>query len=117
MSENRWQDIFLHLKNNGFEVYPPGTKIGECKSPYIVVKNNGQVKMASLSTGKDLYSVMVYVPKNKYSILESKVEEVKKSLNRLKPMVVFDGTQTPSFYDDAVKAHMISLQYRNYKKL
>lgn len=117
MSENRWQDIYSHLKQNGFEVYSPGQKSGECKSPYIVVKNNGQIKLSGVSTGRDLYLIMIYVPNNKYSILESLVNNVKDVMKSLKPMIVFDGTQTPSFYDDKVKAHMISLQYRNYKKL
>ena len=38
MSENRWQDIFLHLKKEGFDVYSPGIKLGECESEYLVVK-------------------------------------------------------------------------------
>ena len=47
MAESRWQDIFLHLKNEGFEIYSPGIKTGECKSEYIVVKNNGSSKLAA----------------------------------------------------------------------
>ena len=31
-AESRWQDIYLHLKKVGFDVYSPGIKTGECKS-------------------------------------------------------------------------------------
>ena len=116
-ANSRWQDIFLHLKKAGFEVYSPGQKVGECLFEYIVVKNNGSSKHTSFSTDVDLYSVMCYVPKEKYSELEPFVVKVKESMKGLKPMIIPQGNQTPSYYDDSVKAHMISISYKNYKKL
>lgn len=115
--ESRWQDIFLHLKNRGFDVYSPGTKTGECTSEYLVVKNDGSSKHVSFSTDVDLYAVMCYVPKEKYSTLEPLVQMVKKSMKELEPMIKPYGSQTPSYYDDSVKAHMVSIEYKNYKKL
>ena len=115
--ESRWQDIFLHLKNQGFDVYSPGTKIGECTSEYLVVKNHGSSKHVSFSTDVDLYAVMCYVPKEKYSTLEPLVQMVKKSMKELEPMILPYGIQTPSYYDDSVKAHMVSIEYKNYKKM
>ncbi len=115
--ESRWQDIFLHLKNQGFDVYSPGTKTGECTSEYLVVKNDGSSKHVSFSTDVDLYAVMCYVPKEKYSTLEPLVQMVKKSMKELEPMIKPYGSQTPSYYDDSVKAHMVSIEYKNYKKL
>ena len=115
--ESRWQDIFLHLKNQGFDVYSPGTKTGECTSEYLVVKNDGSSKHVSFSTDVDLYAVMCYVPKEKYSTLEPLVQMVKKSMKELEPMIKPYGSQTPSYYDDGFKAHMVSIEYRNYKKL
>lgn len=116
-ADSRWQDIFLHIKRAGVEVYPPGTKTGECLKEYIVVKNNGSSKHPSFSTDTDLYSVMCYVPKEKYSSLEPFVQKVKKMMKGLEPMIKPHGSQTPSYYDDSVKAHMVSIEYRNYKKL
>lgn len=115
--DSRWQDIYLHLKKKGFDVYSPGIKTGECASEYLVVKNDGSSKHASFSTDVDLYAVLCYVPKNCYSSLEPLVQKVKKAMNELEPMIKPYGTQTPSFYDDSVKAHMISIEYKNYKKL
>lgn len=115
--DSRWQDIFLHLKKQGFDVYSPGMKTGECMSEYLVVKNDGSSKHTSFSTDIDLYAVMCYVPKEKYSSLEPLVQRVKKSMKELEPMIKPYGSQTPSYYDDDLKAHMISIEYKNYKKL
>lgn len=115
--DSRWGDIYTHLKNKGFDVYSPGIKVGECDSPYIVVKDNGGNKHPSFSTNVDLYSVMCYVPKQKYSSLEPYCRKVKEVMKDLEPMILYNGSETPSYYDDGVKAHMKSIEYKNYKKL
>lgn len=114
---SRWQDIFLHLQESGFDVYPPSIKTGECLSEYIVVKNDGSSRLAGISTDDDLYSVMCYVPKKSYSTLEPLVQRIKKIMKELEPMILPYGSQTPSYYDDSVKAHMISIMYKNHKKI
>ena len=116
-NNSRWKDIFSHLKKAGFDVHSPGVKTGECTSAYLVVKNNGSSKHNSFSTNVDLYSILCYVPKNKYSTLEPLVQSVLKIMKELEPMVVPYGVQTPSYYDDGLKAHMVSIEYKNYKKL
>ena len=114
---SRWDDIFTHLKNAGFDVYSPGTKLGECKSEYVVVKNDGSSRHAGVSTDDDFYAVLCYVPQHKYSALEPLIQRVKKTMKGLEPMILPAGSQTPSYYDDSFKAHMVSIQYKNYKKL
>ena len=116
-AESRWQDIYLHLKQAGFDVYAPGVKSGDCTSPYVVVKNDGSSQSISFSTDIDLYSVMCYVPKGQYSTLEPMVQKVKHTMKEMEPMILPYGSQTPSYYDDAFKAHMISIEYKNYKKM
>ena len=116
-ADSRWQDIYLHLQKEGFDVYSPGTKTGQCLNEYIVIKNNGSSKLASFSTDSDLYTIMCYVPKDKYSSLEPFIQKVKKSMKGLEPMILPQGNQTPSYYDDGFKAHMISIGYKNYKKI
>ena len=115
--DSRWQDIYLHLKNAGFEVYSPGIKVGECISEYLVIKNDGSSKHQSFSTDIDLYSIMCYVQKQRYSTLEPLVQRVKKAMKGLEPMNKPYGSQTPRYYDDSFNAHMISIEYKNYKKL
>lgn len=107
----------MNLEDNGFKVYSPGTKIGECFEPYIVVKNNGSSKHINSNIDDDFYTIMCYVPKQRYSKLEPMIQMVKAAMKNLEPMIVPAGSQTPSYYDDGVKAHMISIEYKNYKKV
>lgn len=115
--ESRWQDIHAHLTSKGYIVYAPGTKNGECTEPYIVVKNDGSYKHTNFSTDRDMYAVMVYVPKGQYSKLEPLVQKVKRDMKELEPMILQYGQQLPSYYDDTIKAHYISIEYENYKKI
>lgn len=116
-ADSRLQDLYRHLKKCGYDVYFPGIKSGECKDPYIVIKNDGGTKHSSFSSNVDLYSVMCYVPKQSYSTLEPMVQEVKECMKQLVPIFHPQGQETPSYYDDSVKAHMVSIEYKNYKKL
>lgn len=114
--QSRWEDIFNCLKKNGFDVQSPGMAVGECISPYVVVKNDGSTTHSGFSTDVALYAVMCYVPKKAYSKLEPLVQSVKKAMVELEPMLKQYGQETPSYYDDSVKAHMVSIEYKNYKK-
>ena len=98
-------------------IYPAGIKTGECIMPYIVVAYGGGSKLSSFSTVCDYYTLMLYVPKQEYSLLEPFIADTKEGMKRLKPKVLPTHEQTSSFYDDEVKAHMVSLTYKNYKKL
>lgn len=113
---NRWQEIFLHLENKGFEVYPPNVKVGECIEPYIVVKNDGTQPHPNFSSEVRLYDILIYTPENSYSTLETLIDKVKGSLKELEPLIVFTGSQTPPFFNDLNKSYMVSLSYRNYIK-
>lgn len=115
--DSRWQDIYVHLVNKGYDVYAPGTKIGECTKSYIVVKNDGSYKHVNFSTNRDMYSILCYVPRGEYSKLEVLVQNIKRDMKELEPMILPYGQQMPSYYDDACKAHYISIEYENYKKI
>jgi hypothetical protein len=115
--ESRWQDLYLHLKNKGYDVYAPAQKVGECTEPYLVVKNDGSYQHANFSSDRDMYAIYCYVPKLRYSELEPLVQRVKRDMRELYPMFQVYGQQLASFYDDEVKAHYISIEYENYKKV
>lgn len=116
-AESKWGDLFKHLEKKGFEVYPPAVKAGECKTPYVVIKLNGDGDIAGVSSTRDYYSIMVYVPKLQYSMLEPLVQKIKKAMKEIEPLFKLLNTQ-PSFYDDSVKAHMVSIEcYNNKMKL
>lgn len=113
---SRWEDIFKHLERSGFDVFPPGVKVGDCTDPYVVVTISSSTQHSSFSTNVDLYSVLCYVPKQSYSKLEPLVRSVEKAMVELKPMILPYGQKQSSFYDDSIKAHMVSIMYKNYKK-
>lgn len=117
MAASRIQDIYLHLKEQGFEVYFPAQKVGECLSPYVVVKDATTSKYLEYSSTVTYYDIMCYIPKNHFSKLEPFVESVKIAMKGLVPMIKPTYSQTQSYYDDSVKAHMMSVQYKNYRKI
>ena len=114
--ESRGSDIFLHLKSKGYDVYSPGVKVGDCTSKYIVVKNDGSNAHPFASSDVAQYAVMCYVPQLRYSEIEPFVQSVKKDMIELYPMIIPYGFESPSYYDDTYKAHMVSISYKNYKK-
>lgn len=117
MAASRIQDIYLHLKEQGFEVYFPAQKVGECLSPYVVVKDATTSKYLEYSSTVTYYDIMCYIPKDHFSELEPFVESVKVAMKGLVPMIKPTYSQTQSYYDDSVKAHMMSVQYKNYRKI
>lgn len=111
-----WADVFNHLKGMGFDVYPPQVKIGECDSPYVVVKLGSTSQLEDFSSDRVIYELLVYVPRQSYSYLEPYVESVKDAMRELRPLVRYSHGITASFYDDTLKAHMVTLDYYNYRK-
>lgn len=114
---SRWKDISNFLTSAGYDVYSPAQHEGECTSRYIVLKVGTFTGVAGISSARYVYDLMVYVPKDEYSQLEEFVEEVKKTMKGMEPMIKPSNTQTGSYYDDSVKGHMISIQYTNARKL
>lgn len=109
-----WKTIFKGLEEKGIDVYPPGTKQGECKNRYVVVKQNGKAQAGSFSSEFVYYLFLLYVPRNQYSEMEEYEEQVKAVLdNELYPMLMPTNSTIPDYYDDEIKAHMRSLVYRN----
>lgn len=117
MSRSRWADIYNLLKKKGFDVYSPAQHEGECSSKYVVIKLGTLSEAYDFSSVQYLYDLMLYVPHHEYSTLENFVEEVKDAMKELEPMIMPVHFQTGSFYDDTVKAHMVSIQYYNYRRI
>ena len=115
MAETRLKDMYDCLKKAGFSVYFPTQKVGECSSPYVVIRDAGTVRYQDFSTVLTAYELLCYVPKNRYSQLEVFSRQVKRAMKSLWPMIVPTRYQTPPFFDDTVNAHMTAIQYRNAK--
>lgn len=109
-----WQTIVDALKLHNFEVYPPATKKGECKSPYIVVKKDGTALVPGYSTKYVYYRFLLYVPKNEYHTMDIFEKEVRSVLDTdLFPLLMSTGSGEPDYYDDNINGHMRAFLYRN----
>lgn len=106
--------IFGALQSHDIEVYPPATKDGECRTKYVVVKQDGSSQVGDFSSEYVFYQFMLYVPQNKYSELSQYEWEVKKVLgDELFPTLIPTGSNMPDYYDKDIKAHVRSFIYRN----
>lgn len=105
-----WKEIFKNLKQGGFEVYPLGQHEGICKSPYLVLRNNGASHIRSIEAQE--YEVLIYYPFERYSSFEEYIDKVKIIMNGMYPGVILMEDQQPHYPDEDVKAYMTSLIYR-----
>lgn len=109
-----WQNICDVLTSKGIDVFPPATKYGECKKPYVVLKQDGSSQIGDYSSERVYYRFILYVPKNKYSHLSVFEKEVKKIIDEeLFPLIMPVGQNETDYYDDNFNAHMRSFLYSN----
>lgn len=109
-----WEKIVDAISNHNIEVYPPATKKGECKKEYVVVKQDGSSQYQDFSSEAHYYTLLLYVPQFEYASLEKFKEEVKAIVaTDLYPVLMPTGNETPDYYDETFKAHMVSIMYRN----
>lgn len=114
MADSVWEMTAKALQKNGIDVFPPGTKIGECKKRYVVLKEDGSSQVGNFSSERQYYMFMLYVPQNEYSKLSKFEYDVKEVLaNEMYPILMPTGQKMSDYYDDNYKAHMRSLLYRN----
>ena len=115
MTETVWDITQKALVDAGVDTYPPATYKGDCKAPYCVLRDSGSEPISKTSSERHFYTLLCYVPRNKYLELASFVERCKAVMAQppIYPMLMPTGTETPSFYDDTNNSYMISIQYRN----
>nr|DAE53214.1 MAG TPA: tail completion protein [Caudoviricetes sp.] len=106
-----WKDIYKHLRDHGHDVYSLGQHQGDCKDPYLVLRDNGRAG-PSYSLEAHEYEVLLYYPYNRYSEFGGYIDEVRKCMNELFPAVKYVGPEQPHYPDDDVKGYMTSLIYQ-----
>lgn len=116
MSMSLLKDAWNLLKDAGFNPFMPEQHKGECIEPYVVVKLSGVLPL-EVSSERPIYTFLVYVPEKEYTKLETNVFAIKQELKKLYPRIMYAGNETESFYDEQIKAHMISFQYYGIRKL
>ncbi len=111
------EQILLHLKRKGLEVYFPGQKQGLCERSYSVVKDNGQYAMGDTNkVGYSTINIIVFCPLSKYSQIGKYKKIIKghmKELENLTPT----GYESPVLIEDKVKAYTMHIEYKILKRL
>lgn len=107
----------MQLKNDGLEPYPPGVQRGQCKKPYVVVKDDIQNPMAgSNKVGYKIIDLIIFYPKNRYSEIDDYKRKVKTSMNKLN-FIRKTGNETPVMIDEARNAYTTSIEYMIHKRI
>lgn len=105
------------IREIGEDVYLPSYHEGDCVKRYVVVKYDGAVDLLNVSSTRPTYTIMLYVPKDQYTTLQSFSFKVKQALKKLYPLIEPTGVESGTFYDENVKGHMISLEYLGIRKI
>ena len=104
-----WKQIYTHLKESGFDVYPLGQHKGECTKPYLVLRANGAYR--GINAEQALYELLLYYPADFYYQFEDYISEVKRVMNELYPALKLIEPETIHYLDPDVNGFMTSLTY------
>jgi len=110
-------NIFNHLKAKGVDAYFIGQHEGECKSPYIVIKDdNTSGQNGSNKVGSQLVDIIFFIPQNQFTKSIGFKSQVKAYLKELK-FLRYTGSETGTVTDDEKKALTFSVFYEIQKEL
>ena len=115
--ETRLKDVYSALKRNGINVYFPSVKVGDCTDKYVVVGDAGTAKHADFSSDVSILNITLFVPIQKYAEIASYTKEVRNAMKDLRPMILYNGIETPAIFDENIKAYNKIIQYKFYSKL
>lgn len=107
--------LFEYLQDNKIDVYFVGQHQGECKKPYVVLKDDG-VNSTNSKVGKGYIDLIFFVPQNQFTQCNFFKQKVKGLVKEFKN-VKYAGNETGIVTDDNKKALTFSVLYENYKKL
>lgn len=110
-----WKTIYDYLKSKGFDVYALGQHEGTCKTPYIVIRNNGDGGRG-ITMEQTLYELLLYYPSDFYYQFEDYIDSVKQSMNGLFPILKLVDGPSPHYLDPDVLGYMTNLTYRLIKE-
>lgn len=110
-----WQIVAdILMKYGSLKVYPPAVHKGVVEEPYIVLKEDGAAVVPGYSSMYRYFRIMIYVPRNQYSLLDQYETELKEILReKIFPLLLPTGSQESDYYDDNYNGYMRALLYRN----
>ena len=107
--------LFEYLQDNKIDVYFVGQHQGECKKPYVVLKDDG-VNSSNGRVGKGYIDILFFIPQNKFTECQSFKSKVKDLMKKFKD-VKYTGNETGIVTDNEKKALTFSVMYECYKRI
>lgn len=116
---SRLEDIYLYLQSKGVNVYLPAHHMGEANRRFVVVRPSLGARVEGYSTFYQSYQLLMYVPRGEGSQIENYVEEIREIMKPLAKQLMIKETyfRANPYYEDSVKAYMVDLEYRVYRKI
>lgn len=109
--------IYDHLKSKGIDVYFIGQHKGECKLPYVVLKDDGTGgQNGSNKIGAQTVDIIFFVPQNQFTKIISFKNTVRVYLKELN-FLRYTGIEMGTVTDDEKKALTCSVLYQIQKEL
>lgn len=102
-------DMVDALQAAGIEAWLPGRHEGTCRGAYAVVADDGLRRMGK-TTGRHVYIVTAYVPKETPTALNGMLAGIRTALAGLDG-IRETGEQSPDDIDDELEAYYCSLEY------
>lgn len=109
---NLWKAIYDKLLESNLNIYPPSSHVGDCTENYIVLKPQGSVQVNDFTSQYVLFDIFIFVPDNDFTELLRYEEVVKKEAEKLYPLLVPLGDETPTVHDDTNKSYTKAISYR-----
>jgi hypothetical protein len=107
--------VYEYLQDNNIDVYLVGQYKGECKSPYIVLKDDG-ITSSNRRVGKGYIDILFFIPENKFTKIKDFRKQVVDLLKEFKS-IRYAGNETGIVTDNDKKALTFSIMYEKYMRL
>lgn len=107
--------VYEYLQDNNIDVYLVGQHKGECKSPYIVLKDDG-ISSLNGRVGKGYIDILFFIPENKFTKIKDFRKQVVDLLKEFKS-IRYSGNETGIVTDNDKKALTFSIMYEKYMRL
>ncbi|MEG1004628.1 MAG: hypothetical protein RSF37_14630 [Clostridium sp.] len=107
--------LYEFLKSKGIDTFFIGQRQGECKSNYVVLKDDGIIGLNN-KVGKGYIDLLFFIPQNQFTKCESFKKQVKGLVKEF-GKIRYSGQETGIETDNDKKALTFSVLYEVQKKL
>lgn len=109
------RESIMKMLDTVAKTFPPATKSGNLDKWIVLMRKRQTPSLASSKGGWLYFDVMCYVDSNSIMPLDGMVEQAKEVLHR--NGIELTGVETQDYYDNEMKAFMISFEIRFPKEV